>query len=69
MASSNSMGPFLEVLNCTIINNSPESITLIKIAITNRDGRSIFGKYYNNPIINSKRSYLVSIQGLLAITN
>lgn len=63
----NSMGMFLGILNCTITNNSTESISLIKTVIVNGDGKTIFGKHYDNQTINSKQSYLEGVQGLPAI--
>lgn len=64
---SNSMGQFWGVLDCTITNNSTEPISLIKIVIVNGDGKTIFGKHYDNQTISPKQSYLEGVQGLPAI--
>lgn len=61
---NNSMGQFLGVLECTITNNSTESIALTKIVIVNGDGKTIYRKQYDNQTINSKQSHLESVQGL-----
>lgn len=64
---SNSMGQFWGILNCTITNNNTEPITLTQITIINGDGQTIFGKNYDNQIINPKQNYSENIQGLPAI--
>lgn len=63
----NAMGQFLGIFNCTITNNSTEPISLIKIVIVNGDGKTIFGKHYDNQTISPKQSYLEGVQGLPAI--
>ena len=64
---SNTMGQFLGVLDCTISNNSTEPIALTKIVIVNGDGKTIYGKQYDNQTINPKQTHLESVQGLPAI--
>lgn len=64
---SNSMGQFWGVLDCTITNNSTEPIALTKIVIVNGDGKTIYGKQYDNQTISPKQSHLESVQGLPAI--
>lgn len=64
---SNSMGQFWGVLDCTITNNSTEPIALTKIVIVNGDGKTIYGKQYDNQTISPKQSHLESAQGLPAI--
>lgn len=64
---NNSMGQFLGVLDCTITNNSTEPIALTKIVIVNGDGKTIYGKQYDNQTISPKQSHLESVQGLPAI--
>ena len=64
---NNSMGQFLGVVDCTITNNSTEPIALTKILIVNGDGKTIYGKQYDNQTISPKQSHLESVQGLPAI--
>lgn len=64
---SNTMGQFWGVLDCTISNNSTEPIALTKIVIVNGDGKTIYGKQYDNQTINPKQTHLESVQGLPAI--
>ena len=64
---SNSMGQFWGVLDCTISNNSTEPIALTRIVIVNGDGKTIYGKQYDNQTISPKQSHLESVQGLPAI--
>lgn len=64
---NNAMGQFWGIFDCTITNNSTEPISLIKIVIVNGDGKTIFGKHYDNQTINPKQSYLEGVQGLPAI--
>lgn len=61
------MGQFWGVLDCTISNNSTEPIALTRIVIVNGDGKTIYGKQYDNQTISPKQSHLESVQGLPAI--
>ena len=55
-----------QVLDCTITNNSTEPIALTKIVIVNGDGKTIYGKQYDNqtPQIR-EREQVLSIVSLL----